>query len=123
MSRSELRIYFSAPVGFEKRGCYKHFAATPPQSQMIEAELCLLERMSLQQKIEELAARNTQQYSQGDFALFNEFKTALNRGEVRAASPDSRGHWQTNTWVKRGILLGFRMGAIVEISPPESALQ
>ena len=42
--------------------------------------------------------------------VFNEFKAALNRGEIRAAERDANGKWQTNAWVKRGILLGFRMG-------------
>jgi len=79
--------------------------------------------MSLQDRIEQLAARTSSDYSQQDFTLFNEFKTALNRGEIRAAERDANGHWRTNAWVKRGILLGFRMGNIVEISPPDSPLQ
>lgn len=39
---------------------------------------------------------------------------ALERGELRAASPDdtSPGGWRVNAWVKRGILLGFRLGAL-----------
>src|SRR5208282_3646343 len=52
------------------------------------------------------------------FALFDEFKAALNRGEIRAAEPDpsSPTGWRVNPWVKKGILLGFRMGAIVDMS-------
>lgn len=34
---------------------------------------------------------------------------ALERGEVRAASPGTEG-WTVHPWVKRGILLGFRVG-------------
>jgi 2,3,4,5-tetrahydropyridine-2-carboxylate N-succinyltransferase len=79
--------------------------------------------MSLREQIEELAARETQKYSDEDFALFNEFKQALNCGAVRAAERDRDGKWQTNAWVKRGILLGFRMGAIVEMSPADAGLQ
>ncbi len=37
------------------------------------------------------------------------------RGEVRAAERTSTGAWCVNTWVKRGILLGFRIGALVEM--------
>src|SRR5207302_2637477 len=37
-------------------------------------------------------------------------------GEVRAAERRSTGAWCANTWVKRGILLGFRIGALVEMS-------
>ncbi len=79
--------------------------------------------MPLREQIEQLAARETQKYSDEDFALFSEFKQALNRGEVRAAECDPDGKWQTNAWVKRGILLGFRMGTIVEMSPADAGLQ
>jgi 2,3,4,5-tetrahydropyridine-2-carboxylate N-succinyltransferase len=47
---------------------------------------------------------------------FNEFKAALNRGEIRAASRDGAGQWTVHQWVKRGILLGFRLGSIVDYS-------
>ncbi len=79
--------------------------------------------MSLQEQIEELAAREPGNYSDADFALFDEFKKALNRGEVRAAERDTSGKWQTNAWVKRGILLGFRMGLITEMTPSGAPLQ
>src|SRR5262249_13268541 len=47
------------------------------------------------------------------------FKDALNGGVVRAAEPDLRIRtgWRVNAWVKKGILLGFRMGSIVEMGP------
>jgi len=79
--------------------------------------------MSLREQIEQLADREGAEYSQADFALFNEFKASLNRGEIRAAERNADGQWHTNAWVKRGILLGFRMGSIVEISPPGAILQ
>jgi len=79
--------------------------------------------MSLQKQIEQLAARAAGEYSDQDFALFNEFKAALNRGEIRAAERDADGKWRTNAWVKRGILLGFRIGAIVEMTAPGAPLQ
>jgi 2,3,4,5-tetrahydropyridine-2-carboxylate N-succinyltransferase len=41
---------------------------------------------------------------------------ALERGEVRAAERDADGAWHAVAWVKRGILLGFRVGRIVEMS-------
>ena len=41
---------------------------------------------------------------------------ALNSGDVRAASPTDDGGWTTNAWVKKGILLGFRVGRIVDYS-------
>jgi 2,3,4,5-tetrahydropyridine-2-carboxylate N-succinyltransferase len=79
--------------------------------------------MSLREQIENLAAREDQDYSDSDFALFNEFKAALNRGEIRAAQRDAEGKWHTNAWVKRGILLGFRMGLIIEMTPSGAPLQ
>src|SRR5467141_669747 len=78
--------------------------------------------MSLREQIEQLPDRESAEYSQADFALFNEFKASLNRGEIRAAERNADGRWQTNAWVKRGILLGFRMGAIVDMSPADGSL-
>jgi 2,3,4,5-tetrahydropyridine-2-carboxylate N-succinyltransferase len=51
-------------------------------------------------------------------ALFARFKAALNRGEIRAAEPDpaSPTGWRVNPWVKQGILAGFRMGEVVDMS-------
>ena len=42
----------------------------------------------------------------------------MNRGDIRAAQPDSTtpSGWRVNGWVKKGILLGFRMGRIVDMS-------
>jgi 2,3,4,5-tetrahydropyridine-2-carboxylate N-succinyltransferase len=41
---------------------------------------------------------------------------ALNAGELRAASPHDDGSWTTHAWVKEGILLGFRIGRMVDYS-------
>ncbi len=45
--------------------------------------------------------------------VFKRLMAALNAGTVRAAEKRSDGGWQANAWVKRGILLGFRLGKIV----------
>ncbi len=42
---------------------------------------------------------------------------ALERGEVRAAERDEENRWRAVPWVKRGILLGFRASAVVDMSP------
>ena len=57
-------------------------------------------------------------YNEEHFALFGRLKDALNTGAVRAAEPDpaSKTGWRVNAWVKKGILLGFRMGGIVDMS-------
>lgn len=72
--------------------------------------------MSLREQIESIASRETGEFTSDDRAVFAEFKRALNRGEVRAAERTEDGKWLVNTWVKRGILLGFRMGAIIDMS-------
>src|SRR5580658_1205662 len=57
-------------------------------------------------------------YTDEHFRVFQAFKDALNRGEARAAEPDAstKTGWRVNAWVKKGILLGFRMGAIMDMS-------
>ncbi|MGD0858316.1 MAG: 2,3,4,5-tetrahydropyridine-2,6-dicarboxylate N-succinyltransferase [Terracidiphilus sp.] len=49
-------------------------------------------------------------------AAFFSLRAALESGELRAASPDpaSPTGWRVNAWVKRGILLGFRLGNLEE---------
>ena len=73
--------------------------------------------MNLQPRIEELYARDTKEFGDEYFSAFDEFKHALNEGHVRAAEPDpaSPTGWKVNTWVKKGILLGFRIGRVVEM--------
>src|SRR5947207_14694286 len=77
--------------------------------------------MNLREKIEELASRPD--FSLDDRATYEEFKLALRRGEIRSAEKDADGIWHANQWVKQGILLGFRMGKIVEMSKPTETLQ
>ena len=48
--------------------------------------------------------------------VFAQFKDALDRGEARAASRRSGGLWTLHPWVKRGILLGFRLGRVIDYS-------
>ena len=72
--------------------------------------------MQLREQIEALAARQDNEFSREDRAVFDELKRALNRGEVRAAEKTADGKWLVNSWVKQGLLLGFRMGAIADMS-------
>src|SRR3569832_136774 len=76
--------------------------------------------MPLREQIESLAAREDNQFSREDRAIFDELKRALNRGEVRAAEKNASGKWIVNSWVKQGLLLGFRMGATIDMSLAES---
>jgi 2,3,4,5-tetrahydropyridine-2,6-dicarboxylate N-succinyltransferase len=72
----------------------------------------------LQAEIERLYDQKPAQYLDEHFRLFAEFKEALNQGAVRSAEPDRSTAigWRVNAWVKKGILLGFRMGAVVDWS-------
>jgi len=76
--------------------------------------------MPLREQIETLATRTGSEFSADDRALFAEFKSQLNRGEIRAAERKADGTWSVNAWVKQGILLGFRMGRLIEMSPSSS---
>jgi 2,3,4,5-tetrahydropyridine-2-carboxylate N-succinyltransferase len=73
--------------------------------------------VNLQGRIEELFGRRAGRYGKEYFQTFEEFKAALNEGRARAAEPDagSPTGWKVNAWVKKGILLGFRIGRVVEM--------
>jgi 2,3,4,5-tetrahydropyridine-2-carboxylate N-succinyltransferase len=72
----------------------------------------------LQAEIDRLFDQESCVYTDEDFLLFERFKAALNEGRVRAAEPcsETRTGWRVNAWVKKGILLGFRMGAVIDMS-------
>jgi 2,3,4,5-tetrahydropyridine-2,6-dicarboxylate N-succinyltransferase len=48
--------------------------------------------------------------------LVDTLLAALERGEIRAAERDEQGRWNAVPWVKRGILLGFRVGRLADMS-------
>lgn len=77
--------------------------------------------MTLQEKIAELLTKS--EFTAEDRTVFEEFKTSLRQGEIRAAEKDADGNWQTNAWVKQGILLGFKMGGMVEMSKETETFQ
>ena len=72
----------------------------------------------LRDEIERLFDENPARYTPEHLRLFGQFKDALNAGTIRAAEPDSSAAtgWRVNPWVKKGILLGFRMGSVVDMS-------
>jgi 2,3,4,5-tetrahydropyridine-2-carboxylate N-succinyltransferase len=72
----------------------------------------------MQTEIEALFDLKPSTYTEENFALFQRFKAALNAGAVRSAEPDASAHsgWRVNAWVKKGVLLGFRMGVVVDMS-------
>jgi 2,3,4,5-tetrahydropyridine-2-carboxylate N-succinyltransferase len=76
--------------------------------------------MPLREQIEAIASRGNNEFTPADRAVFDEFKSALNSGAVRAAEKNASGEWLVNAWVKQGLLLGFRMGALLDMSTGES---
>jgi 2,3,4,5-tetrahydropyridine-2,6-dicarboxylate N-succinyltransferase len=74
--------------------------------------------MSLESEIGELASAGAGADREAARAAFARLREALSAGTVRAAEPDrsSPFGWRVNTWVKQGILLGFRFGDIVDAS-------
>ena len=70
--------------------------------------------MELNEKIERLL--NQSEFSADDREVFEEFKASLRRGDIRSAEKEADGNWHANAWVKQGILLGFKMGKMVEMS-------
>jgi 2,3,4,5-tetrahydropyridine-2-carboxylate N-succinyltransferase len=74
---------------------------------------------SLESRIEESFAAGADTVSDVDaLAAFLELRYALEAGTLRAAEPDAAAPtgWRVNAWVKRGILLGFRIGALTQMS-------
>ena len=73
--------------------------------------------MDLQTHIEELYARDPSETGEEFYATFDQFKLEVNEGRIRAAEPDASSPtgWKVNAWVKKGILLGFRIGHTVDV--------
>ncbi|HEX8848910.1 MAG TPA: 2,3,4,5-tetrahydropyridine-2,6-dicarboxylate N-succinyltransferase [Gemmatimonadaceae bacterium] len=70
---------------------------------------------SLQREIEEIAATpGDQSLPHRTEVVVQTLLNLLERGEVRAAEC-VQGKWTAVQWVKRGILLGFRFGRLVEM--------
>jgi 2,3,4,5-tetrahydropyridine-2-carboxylate N-succinyltransferase len=72
----------------------------------------------LEQDITELAAAGAAADKAAARAAFARLREALSAGSVRAAAPDSSAPsgWRVNTWVKQGILIGFRFGDLADAS-------
>ncbi|ADW70015.1 2,3,4,5-tetrahydropyridine-2,6-dicarboxylate N-succinyltransferase [Granulicella tundricola] len=71
---------------------------------------------TLQQQIEHHFAQGPAAIGNPEaLAAFATLREALESGALRSASPDPTSPigWTVNAWVKRGILLGFRLGHLV----------
>jgi 2,3,4,5-tetrahydropyridine-2-carboxylate N-succinyltransferase len=68
---------------------------------------------SLKDSIERLSSLGEVEHDPEAHKIFLAFREALTRGEIRAAEK-RHNRWVVNAWVKRGILLGFRLGELSE---------
>ncbi len=78
--------------------------------------------MPLAERIEQFFEQQTTSYEQECYDTFREFKKGLNSGEIRAAAAVQGAEpsgWKVNPWVKKGILLGFRIGMLENMSIDE----
>jgi 2,3,4,5-tetrahydropyridine-2,6-dicarboxylate N-succinyltransferase len=73
---------------------------------------------TLASEITELFAAGTTADREQVRAVFGRLRAALSAGDARAAEPDpsTPSGWRVNSWVKQGILLGFRFGDVVDAS-------
>ena len=70
---------------------------------------------SLKSSIEKLFAQPDAPREPAARKIFLEFRDQLTQGKVRAAEKVD-GKWRVNAWVKQGILLGFRLGALADMT-------
>jgi 2,3,4,5-tetrahydropyridine-2,6-dicarboxylate N-succinyltransferase len=70
---------------------------------------------SLKSSIERLAALGEVERNPEAREVFLKFRDELTQGRIRAAEKVD-GRWTVNTWVKQGILLGFRIGELSEMN-------
>jgi 2,3,4,5-tetrahydropyridine-2-carboxylate N-succinyltransferase len=73
--------------------------------------------LDLPENIERVSALPDEGLGDDALALFERLLIALEAGEVRAAEKGPSGDWVANAWVKKGILLGFRLGQVTEMEP------
>jgi 2,3,4,5-tetrahydropyridine-2-carboxylate N-succinyltransferase len=78
---------------------------------------------ALRQDIERLYTAPPDAAAPEHHELLRRFRQALCSGQARAAEPDADEAcgWRVNLWVKQGLLIGFRLGRIVDLSvgPPD----
>src|SRR3989442_110039 len=73
---------------------------------------------SIQSEIERLTYTTNPELDAGARTVFMEFRDQLTSGKIRAAEKIGPV-WRVNVWVKQGILLGFRLGEMVQMGSGE----
>lgn len=83
-----------------------------------------MQTQTLQQSIEHWFSLGSEAIGNSDaITAFRELRDALEAGTLRSAEPDPSQPtgWHVNAWVKRGILLGFRLGALEAMNGCEAS--
>ena len=81
-----------------------------------------LSHAQLETRILELAALPAGSPTPADAAeVIESLLTELESGALRSATRDATGQWNAVPWVKRGILVGFRFGTMIDLSPSGGA--
>ncbi|MFM8839697.1 MAG: 2,3,4,5-tetrahydropyridine-2,6-dicarboxylate N-succinyltransferase [bacterium] len=71
----------------------------------------------LQSLIESLLGKTAEELNtEVHLNTLNNFLSALNLGEIRAATSDDKGIWTVHQWVKQGILMLFKIGTLKDMS-------
>ncbi len=70
------------------------------------------------QRLTSLSAEELSNERSAALEAFEKLRALLNSGEIRAAEPDAKSTsgWKVNTWVKQGILLGFKLGILQKVA-------
>ena len=76
-------------------------------------------RDELREKIERLSDLKSSDYPEDSMETFLEFRNLLGQGKIRSAEY-IEGEWKVNIWVKKGILIGFKIGKLVDYSENKS---
>lgn len=72
--------------------------------------------MPLRERVESLRQIAAEGATPEHRQILQEFREALNHGTVRAAERNGAGRWSVNDWVKQGILSGFKLGILCDMS-------
>jgi 2,3,4,5-tetrahydropyridine-2-carboxylate N-succinyltransferase len=76
-----------------------------------------MNRELLSERITELSAVKSASSMPADAEdVIEALLAALESGELRAAERDGDGNWRAVAWVKQGILLGFRIGQVIDMT-------
>src|SRR5262249_49733974 len=94
----------------------RHAPEDPGPARFLEAaaQEIALTADELARRIEAISARPEEVPASDARAAFEELKRGLNAGTIRAAEKEGSA-WVVRAWVKLGILMGFRIGALTRV--------